>query len=221
MLDLRPDRRRPVLADVAARQQFYSGAITTTHTTLAVNETITAFTDELQRFRGVQVGAVAGGTVTVQVQAEGRDLFDDTTRPVSGGEVQRPTEPYLIPAGTPITTIIEATSGVPTGTAGVVIETEPFVVHPRPAWVELRGKDRMFASRRRQAEAANRGESLLPRNWLGRMGRLDRASPELASPVTAGQSAKRLLHRTPADLGGRPPHPSAGGGKSDWPPSAP
>ncbi len=200
MLDLRADRARPVLADVAARNRFYPGAITTTHTALAVSDTQTTLGEELQRIRSVQVGAVAGGTVTVQVQAEGRDLFDDTLRPVSGGAVQEPSEPYLIPAGTPITTIIEATSGAPTGTVGVVIETETLEVSPRPVRVELRGKDRMFPSRRREADALNRGESLLPPRKLTRTPVFDRTEPALGSKLARREviaSGKGPWHKMP------------------------
>jgi hypothetical protein len=124
---------------------------TTQHTTLAVNETLTFTTTELLRIRGAQVQTVSGGTITVQVQANGRDLFDDTVRPISGAAPQEVTHLYTIPAGSAVSTIVEATSGVPTGTANIIVNVEPFEVLPKPA-IALIGRDRLRLSRRIEAQ---------------------------------------------------------------------
>lgn len=154
--DLLPDPARPALADVRDRNLFLSGELESTHTTLAVSDEATAETDGMpQRLRSVEVGAVAGGTVTVQVQVNGVDAFDDASRPVSGAGPSDVSSPYVFPAGTSVVSVIEATTGVPTGEANVVIETEPYILRPRRQPVELRGKDRLRVSKRKAARAAN------------------------------------------------------------------
>lgn len=157
-----PDERRPKLADILTRNEYAQSTLSSDHTDLTVGNTQTQTTDDLQRVRSVQVGSVSGGTVTIQMQVEGRDIFDDAARPVSGGEVQRPTEVYTFPAGSVVDTIVEASSGVPTGTANVVIETEPYVLGPRFEERVLRGKDRLLGSKRREAERYNNSGGRVP-----------------------------------------------------------
>jgi len=153
-----PDARYASLPDVAARWRYSSASLQSTHTTLAVNDEANAETDgQTQRIRSMQVGAVAGGTVTVQLQVNGRDIFDDAERPVSGGAEKEATAIYEFPPGTPVVTVIETTSGVPTGEADTIISTELFTLLPQIPTVVLRGKDRLRVSRRREAERANTG----------------------------------------------------------------
>lgn len=152
-----PDPRFPAAADIRNRWRYTRSSAGTSHSTLAVGNEQTTRVREPLRIRQMKVGEVSGGTVTVQVKANGRDIFPDGNRPVSGG---RPTKPhrkgsYIIPAGSILTTIIEATSGVPAGTAAVVIDTEPFTLLPKNAPVKLKGKDRLRPSRRQEAAFLN------------------------------------------------------------------
>lgn len=173
----------------AGRPVHFYTTESTQHTALAVGDTKTQLASELLRIRGAQAGTVAGGTVTFQVQADGRDLFSDALRPVSGGAFQEATDLYTIPPGTVIGTVIEATTGTPTGNANIVIDMEPYVRPPVVKVIVLRGKDRMFMSRRLDAEAANRGVELIRRNRLRRGQKVDPAEPMLASPVAAAQQS--------------------------------
>src|SRR3989304_1193517 len=153
-----PDARYPSIPDVNSRWRYSSASLQSTHTTLAVNDEANAETDgQTQRIRSMQVGAAAGGTVTVQLQVNGRDIFDDAERPGSGGAEKEATAIYEFPPGTPVVTAIEATSGVPTGEADTIISTELFTLLPQIPTVVLRGKDRLRVSRRRGAERANTG----------------------------------------------------------------
>lgn len=168
LADLFPDPARPRIPDALARNLYFQSTFETEHTALTVGNTVTKTTDELQRIKSVQVGSVSGGTVTVQVQVDGRDVFDDTVRPISGGAVREPTDVYTFPAGSVISTIIEADSGTPAGTANIVIETEPYQLLPRSSVEELRGKDRLLNHKRREHELAMAGAdfiepSLIPR----------------------------------------------------------
>ena len=149
------DQRRAAIPDLRTRNLFFQGNLETQHTTLAVNNTVTKTIDDLMRIRSVQVGTVTGGTVTIQVQVDGRDLFDDTVRPVSGGAVREPTNVYTFPAGSAVSTIIEATSGAPSGNANVVIETEPYRLAPRLPEVFPSGGDRLPPSKRGRAGLLN------------------------------------------------------------------
>lgn len=155
--DFFPDPRRPALRDIQDRLLYLRGAMSSSHTSLSVSDTAQAGkATELQRIRSVEVGDVSGGTVTIQVQVDGRDVFKDGNRPVSGGVNRIPDSRYYnFPAGSVVTTIIEATSGVPTGTASVVIDTEPFVVVPIIPELKLKGKSRLFVDRRRAVRAYN------------------------------------------------------------------
>lgn len=150
-----PDPRRPALPDLRERNQFFRAELSASHSTLTVGNTQTQTTTEQQRIRSVQVGAVSGGTVTVQVQVDGRDMFLDGHRPVSGSGPSDSSDVYVFPAGSVVSTIIEASSGVPTGTAQVAIETEPYVLLPWSDTVQLHGKLRI--SRRRVADDLNAG----------------------------------------------------------------
>ena len=149
------DARRPAIPDLRTRNLFFRDTVTTIHTSVAVNSTQTLIADETQRIRSVRVGTVTGGTVTVQMQVDGRDLFDDTVRPVSGGAVREPTNLYLFPAGSAIQTIIEATSGVPVAPANVVIETEPYYLAPQLPEVTPTGGDRLPPSWRERRDLLN------------------------------------------------------------------
>jgi len=154
--DLLPDPSRPALKDMAQRNIYLQGQLSGTHTTLAVSDAVALETDGVsQRLRSAQVGTVSGGTVTVQVQVNGVDAFDDASRPVSGAAPQDVTNMYIFPPGTAVTTIVEATTGVPTGEASVVIDTEPHVLLGKFQPVKLEGKDRLFPSRRKAAEVLN------------------------------------------------------------------
>ena len=154
--DLLADELRPKLLDTAQRNVFLHGALESEHTTLAVADEARAETDGMpQRIRSVEVAGVSGGTVTVQVTVNGRDIFDDTVRPVSDAGPAEATDIYVFPAGSDVKTIIEATSGTPTGTASVVITTEPYILLGKFQPVVLRGKARMFSSRRREARILN------------------------------------------------------------------
>ena len=175
--DLLPDSRFPAITDVLARYRFFKSSLLTTHTTLAVNETVSRITEEAQRLVRVQVGAVSGGTVTVQVQVDGRDMFTDAVRPVSGGAVQDATATHVFPAGALVSTIIEATSGAPTGSTGVIIETEPFELIPRAEPVKLEGPDRLKPSARRQARVASAGVKAEPRGLIGPVEGTGRVAP--------------------------------------------
>ena len=165
--ELSPDRRFAPVSDHLARNQYVQGGLQTSHTTLTVGDEQAEQFSGLQRVRSVQVGPVSGGTVTVQVQVEGRDIFDDASRPVSGGAVQEPTDVYLMPAGTPVVSIIEADSGTPASDANVVLEIESYVLAPKIPHMVLHGKDRYRISRRRSVEIINSGGSELPPHPLG------------------------------------------------------
>ncbi len=188
----------------AGRPVHFYTAESTQHTALAVGDTKTQLASELLRIRGAQAGTVAGGTVTFQVQADGRDLFNDALRPVSGGSFQEVSDIYTIPPGTVIGTVIEATTGTPTGNANVIIDMEPYTRPPVPRFIVLRGKDRLFMSRRLEAEAANRGAELIRRNRLRRGQKVDRTDPALASPVAAETVGKEQFAKR---LGTKPPGP--------------
>lgn len=154
--DLLPDPARPAMRDVAQRNIYLQGALASTHTSLAVSDTVSAETDGMpQRLRTVQVSGVAGGTVTVQVQVNGVDAFDDASRPVSGAAAAEVSNIYIFPAGTSVKTVIESTTGAPTGEAEVDIQAEPYVLLGRFQPVELQGKDRLFPSRRKAARVIN------------------------------------------------------------------
>ena len=190
--DFMPDRNRSAISDILARNRFFQAGMQADHTTLTVGNTVTQTTDELQRVRSIQVGTVAGGTVTVQVQVDGRDIFADASRPVSGGAVGEPTDVYTFPAGSVISTIIEADSGTPTGTANIVIEAEPFQLLPRSEMVELRGKDRLLLHRRREHELAAAGVDFIERSLIHRT---RRASLD-AQSTDAGQEQLASEQRT-------------------------
>jgi hypothetical protein len=153
---LLPDETRPVLKDTRQRNLYLQAALWSTHDNLAVSDTEHAEGDgHPERIRAVQVSGVAGGTVTVQVQVEGADVFLDAERPVSGGEPEEASAPWIFTAGTPVTTIIEATSGTPTGEAHVDIATESYVLLSRFVPVQLRGRERLRTSKRKAAKALN------------------------------------------------------------------
>ena len=78
------DPRYAAIPDMQRRNLFSGGSMVNALAAVAVSTTTTTYTTEPLRVRSAQVSTVAGGTVTVQVQADGRDLFDDTQRPVSG-----------------------------------------------------------------------------------------------------------------------------------------
>lgn len=154
--DLLPDSTRPAMRDISQRNIYLQGQLEGAHTSLAVSDEADLATDGLpQRLRSVQVSGVSGGTVTVQVKVNGVDAFPDAVRPVSGVGTQDVPAPYIFMAGTEVTSVIEATTGAPTGTAHVAVDTEPYVLLGRFKPVELQGKDRMFPSRRRAAEVLN------------------------------------------------------------------
>lgn len=188
--DHMPDRRRGSIPDLLARHRYWQDSMSSQHTTLTVGNTVTQTTDEQLRIKNVQVGTVTGGTVTVQVQVEGRDIFTDASRPVSGGAVMEPTDIYTFPAGTPIATIIEASSGVPAGAANIVIATEPFELLPRSDLVELQGKDRLKMSSRRLAQQANKCRNLAEITVAQRGRGVERA--EGPTP----QERRRIFQRT-------------------------
>lgn len=162
MLDIMPDHGVGALRDARRRNVFLKSSMSASHTSLAIGDKqLAAFASETMRLRVAQVGAVSGGTVTVQVQIDGRDIFDDANRPVSGGAAQDATSIYIIPSGSVVETIIEATSGTPTGTANVVIETEPYVLNPRPEPIGLAGRDRLFPSVRNAVARINEGAAVV------------------------------------------------------------
>jgi len=172
--DYLPDPRRPALPDILNRNLFFQAVETTTHSTLAIGNEQEELTHELQRIKRVRVGDVTGGTVTIQVQVDGRDMFLDANRPVSGLEEREPDARYTFPAGSVLKTIYEAETGVPASDVRVVIELEPFVLVPPLPEVKVEGKDRLFPSRRRAAQQINdegsgRGGSAVNRR-LGNLG---------------------------------------------------
>ena len=153
---LLPDPSRAALRDTQQRNLYLQTYLWSTHSTLAVNDTESAEGDgHPERIRSVQVGEVTGGTVTVQVQVEGADVFLDDERPVSGGEPEEASAPWIFTAGTPVATIIEATTGTPTGDASVVIETEMYLLLSKFVPIKLKGRDRLHTSRRKYAAALN------------------------------------------------------------------
>ena len=155
--DLLPARGRPRFADLAERQRYLRDYASTAHTTLTVGNTQTTTATEPTRLRSVQVdGGVSGGTVTVQVQVDGRDMFLDGVRPVSGSTAAEATDRSVFPSGAVISTVIEASSGAPTGTANVVIDTEPFALTPYEPLVPLSARDRLHRSRRGLLEQERR-----------------------------------------------------------------
>lgn len=160
ILDLSPDPTRPGPADILARNLYFKDSLTATHTTLAVSNTLSQSVDSAMRINRVYVGTVSGGTVTIQIQVNGRDIFDDTLRPVSGGESRWPTDKYIITPGSLISSIIEATSGVPTGNANVVIKVSPFTLLPRTAQRQPRGPERLRLSKRTDYAVSNAGVDL-------------------------------------------------------------
>ena len=204
-----PDPRRPAITDLQRRYQYFKASETTQHTTLTVGNTKTARTTELQRIKQVRAGGITGGTLTVQVQVNSRDIFQDALRPTTNGAPAKPHREgkYTFPAGSTISTIVEATSGTPAGTLSVVIETEPFVLEPIPEPVVLRGKDRLFISRRREADDENAGFDLLERNLLGvkkqQATRRASARAELAQRQARARGSAQLPINQP------PPRPRA------------
>ena len=164
-----PDPRRPALSDLQRRYRYFKATETTQHTTLTVGNTKTARTTELQRIKQVRAGGITGGTLTVQVQVNSRDIFQDALRPTTNGAPAKPHREgkYTFPAGSIISTIVEATSGVPAGTLSVVIETEPFVLEPIPEPVVLEHGDKLRISKRREAEELNAGIDTTAINLLG------------------------------------------------------
>lgn len=158
--DYLPDPARPAIADTGDRNVRFLSEAATEHTSLVVSDTQSLEFDEPTLIRTVTVGPTSGGTVTVQVQVDGRDIFDDTARPTSGTAVE-PTDSYLAPARTPVSTIIEATSGTPTGSTGVVLDTEGAVLLERHAPVVLEGADRLHIGQRLAALTANDPDQLV------------------------------------------------------------
>lgn len=208
-----PDPNRSRLADHLDRNRYVQSFMAAQHSTLTVGNTQTQTTTELQRVRSVQAGPVAGGTLTFQVYVDDRPIFDGSVRPVSGGGVMEPTDIYTIPAGSVVETIIEADSGVPAGTANVVIETEPYELRPRHEIVKLTGKNRLFASRRRRMEQANVGtDPEAPQDALaGPSGVVNRPTTN-ADGVTVGPTGIPYRRsdpprRTPPRDGNPPPRP--------------
>ena len=209
-----PDPRYAAIPDMRRRNVFSGGSMVNALAAVAVSTTTTTYTTEPLRVRSAQVGAVTGGTITVQVQADGRDLFDDTQRPASGAAPKEATDLYIIPAGTPITTTIEADSGIPTGTANVVLETEPFRLLPQLETVVLRRGDRLHVSRRNEAEIANSGRSLIGTGLLGaKDSQSDLGWQQLRELI--GITNANLLNSdaiAKASAGGAGQHPGAPGG---------
>ena len=151
----------------------------------------------------------------MQVQGDGRDLFDDTQRPVSGAAPKEATDLYIIPAGTPITTVVEADSGLPTGTANVVLETEPYRLFPQLETVVLHGRNRLRVSERRAAELANLGVGLAQPAISGRVslrtGPQTKAEDEQKEQL-APSSGPDVGHGPGGGGPGGPPRPPVGSG---------
>jgi hypothetical protein len=161
---------------------------------------------------------VTGGTVTVQVYVDGRPLYDDTQRPVSDSGWKEATDLYIVPAGSVVTTTIEATSGTPAGTANVSIDTEPYTLVPRSATVELHGRDRLRVSNRRAAAAVNAGmaPSVEARGIAARrMSAIERS--QVAAAATTGQpvidSENPMFGDRGEGGGGGSGGPGVGGGR--------
>ena len=210
-----PDPRYAAIPDMRARQSYSGGSLSATPA-VAVASTDTTLATELLRIRSVQVGAVAGGTVTVQLQADGRDLFDDAERPVSGAAPKDVSAIYNIPAGTPVTAIVEADSGVPTGTANVAITTEPYRLLPQLETVALRRGDRLRVSRRNEADLANAGFSLVQRDLRG-LAKQVQSATGAQQQQQVQESGSRGGWAFPGgdaipDIPGGPPKPPGGGG---------
>lgn len=224
--DFLPDKRRAALTDIRERVLYLRGRMQSTHTSLSVSDTQTAArASEVQRIRSVEVGDVSGGTVTVQVQVDGRDMFLDGNRPVSGDINRVPDSRYYnFPAGSVVTTIIEATSGAPTGDAKVVIDTEPFVLVPIVPTLKLKGKNRLKVDVRRAVEAFNAGGTATVAAVVRRSsGGLGSATPEANIPGEGGASGGDLIiDPDPIKPGPiKPPKPGGGGGGGDLPPIKP
>ena len=193
-----PDPRRPALSDLQRRYQYFKATETTQHTTVTVGNTKTTRTTELQRIKSVRAGAVTGGVLTVQVQVNGRDIFPDANRPLSGGRPARPHREgsYTFPANSTISTIVEADSGVSVAPLNVIIETEPFVLEPIPEPVVLEHGDKLRISKRREAEELNAGFDKAAVNLLGTpTGGFEpkpgRVVPGVPKPPTAPRAAPR------------------------------
>lgn len=153
---LLPDPNRPAPRDVAQRNLYLAGELESEHTTLSVSDTSYADVDGLpQRIRSLEVSAVSGGTVTVQCYVDGVPLYSDAERPVSGGGTTPVPAPFIFPAGAEVKTVIEDTTGTPTGTASVPMSTEPYILLGRYQPVDLHGAERLKVSARQQATALN------------------------------------------------------------------
>jgi hypothetical protein len=191
-----------------ARNLYTATSLSTGLGDVAVSTEATTVTTEPTRIRSAQVQGVSGGTVTVQVYADGRPLFDDTQRPVSGGAPMEATDLYTVPAGTVVTTVIEADSGTPTGTPSVLIEAEAYTLVPRSDRVELRGKDRLRPSRRRRAAMVNEG--LTPSAEVAAIASGGRS--EIERRQVEDRATPPLPGREAPDRRDRDPRPGGGGG---------
>jgi len=216
--DLLPDERRPSIRDSAQRNLYLKGSLISNHTTLAVSNEAQADVDGMpQRLRSVEVQGVSGGTVTVQVKVNGVDAFDDAVRPVSDAGPSDVSSVYVFPAGTEVKSVIEATSGTPTGQANVLIDTEPFVLLGKFQPVVLQGADRLFPSRRRTADILN---TVAEPAGLEQASRLFAYSFGGTSPLTAESSSVASgaggTGTSVRDVPDPRPRPSTSPPPSDW-----
>lgn len=201
MKDYLPDPRRPSLQDIRERYLYLRGNINSQHTSLSVSDTVEATkTTELQRVRSVEVGEVSGGTVTVQVYVDGRPVFLDAERPVSGGGSMAPSNRYYnFPAGSVVKTVIEATSGVPAGSANVVIDTEPFVLVPIVEDVKLKGRQRLKHSERVRVRYENEVGTGAPQAAAFQK-RTTAAIGDKKEPTGAGRGNAKVVRSGPGHL---------------------
>lgn len=223
--DYLPDQRRSAIGDMLARNLFLRSSLLTTHTTLAANDTVTTQASESLRIREVQVGAVSGGTVTLQVYVDGVPVFQNSLRPVSGGAVRQPhlRDRWVIPGRSIVKTIIEATSGAPTGSANVVITTEPFVMVPQTPEIALKGRGRLRVSLQRFVDAFNDASPVVDLAVQARyVGGIIGRDKQHISPIEVTVSGSLSGGNIPTPDGGpddtkpppiiKPPKPGGGGG---------
>lgn len=149
--DLLADPRRPTVSDLRSRyQQYVSRYFVKDDDVSGGVGAMKVTTHESVRVRSVEVQEVAGGTITIQVSADGRNYFD-TAPPVSGAGPVDVDVLYPIPAGTVLTATLSASAGAPTGEMNVIINAEPLEVLPQPDPNTLSGGSQLRTSRRTEA----------------------------------------------------------------------
>ena len=163
-----PDARFASVEDDRVRNQYFR-RYHLTHTDNDLSALIPVITtlDEPGRLHSVRVGAVTGGTAFFQVQIDGRDIFDNSVLPESGGVDREPTFPYNFGASAELRTVFGGGTGAPTPPAQIIIELEAFQLLSRQPDIALSRSDRERPSKRQEANLANAGRDLIDYSVIG------------------------------------------------------